>query len=88
MSPGSSTTQISVPSRRSSWQIVQRGPSARLKQTSQKPIFSLTSRIASARASASSRSVRRMWKARRCAVRCPMPGRRPSSVTSRWTDGA
>ena len=37
-------------SRRSSWQIEQRGSSARLKQTSHRPIRSLTSRIASASA--------------------------------------
>src|SRR4051812_7216064 len=87
-SPGSSTTQTSDPSRRSSWQIRQRGPSARLKQISHTPTRSLTSRIASASASASSGSARRTWKARRCAVRCPMPGSLPSSVIRRWTGGA
>jgi hypothetical protein len=87
-SPGSSTTQIIVGSRRSSWQIAQRGPSARLKQISQRLIFSFTSRIASASAAASSAEVRRMWKASRCAVRLPMPGSLPSSVTSRWRGGA
>ena len=29
-----------------------------------------------------------MWKASRCAVRLPMPGSLPSSVTSRWRGGA
>src|SRR3954470_5324981 len=87
-SPGSSTTQISARSRRSSVQIVQRGPSARLKQTSQRVIFSLTSRIASASAWASCGLARRTWKASRWAVRLPMPGSLPSSVTSRWTGGA
>src|SRR4051794_5982529 len=87
-SPGSSTTQITPPSRRSSWQIRQRGSSARLKQTSQSRMRSLTSRMASASAPASSASVRRMWNASRWAVRCPIPGSLPSSVTSRWTGGA
>ena len=45
-SEGSSTTQISDRSRDASEQIRQRGPSARLKQTSQSPTFSFTSRIA------------------------------------------
>src|SRR5438477_3764216 len=87
-SPGSSTTQISPASRRSSWQIRQRGSSARLKQISQKPMRSLTSRIASARALASSASARRRWNARRWAVRWPTPGSLPSSVIRRWTGGA
>src|SRR3954470_10891307 len=87
-SPGSSTTQMSSASRRSSWQIRQRGSSARLKQTSQSPMRSLTSRIASASALASSASTRSRWKARRWAVRCPMPGSLPSSVIRRWTGGA
>jgi hypothetical protein len=59
-SDGSSTTQISPGSRRSSVQMRQRGPSARLKQTSHRPIRSLTSRIASASAVASSPSARNM----------------------------
>ena len=67
---------------------MQRGPSARLKQTSQSPIFSLTSRIASASAFASSALVRRTWNASRCAVRLPTPGSLPSSVTRRWRGGA
>ena len=87
-SPASSTTQITDGSRRSSAQIMQRAPSARLKQISQNPIFSLTSRIASANALASSGCARRMWKASRCAVRAPTPGSLPSSVTSRWIGGA
>ena len=61
-------------SRRVSWQMRQRGSSVRLKQTSHSPIFSLTSRIASASAVASSAEARRMWKASRCAVRLPTPG--------------
>src|SRR3954452_6955641 len=87
-SPGSSTTQMSSASRRSSWQIRQRGSSARLKHTSHSPMRSFTSRIASASALASSASARRMWNARRWAVRCPIPGSLPSSVIRRWTGGA
>jgi hypothetical protein len=79
---------MSDASRRSSVQMRQRGSSARLKQISQSPMRSLTSRIAAARPSASSASARRMWKARRWAVRWPMPGSLPSSVISRWTGGA
>src|SRR3954452_10455838 len=87
-SPGSSTTQMMPPSRRSSWQMRQRGSSARLKQISHGRIFSLTSRMASASAVASSGSTRSRWNASRCAVRWPMPGSLPSSVTRRWTGGA
>ena len=54
-SPGSSTTHRMLGSRRSSAQIVQRGPSARLKQISHSPMRSLTSRMAAASANASSR---------------------------------
>ncbi len=85
---GSSTTQISAPSRRSSSQMRQRGPTARLKQVSQSPTVAFTSRMASASASASSSEARSTWKASRCAVRWPMPGRRPSSVMSLLTGGA
>src|SRR4051794_4477372 len=87
-SPGSSTTQMRSASRRSSWQMRQRGSSARLKQISHIPMRSFTSRIASASAFASSASARRMWKASRWAVRCPIPGSLPSSVMRRWTGGA
>jgi hypothetical protein len=75
-------------SRRSSAQIVQSSPSERLKQTEQKPIFSFTSVIASARASASAGSRRRMWKASLWAVRVPIPGSLLSSVIRRWTGAA
>ena len=67
---------------------MQRGPSARLKQISQKVIFSLTSMIAWASARASRSEVRSTWNARRCAVRLPIPGSFDSSVTSRWRGGA
>ena len=85
---GSSTTQITPWSRRVSVQIRQRGSSVRLKHTSHSPIFSFTSTIASARAEESSAGARRMWKARRCAVRLPTPGSFESSMISRWTGGA
>src|SRR5215212_8655175 len=87
-SPGSSTTQMSSASRRSSWQIRHRSSSARLKHTWHSPMRSLTSRMASASAWASSASARRIWNARRWAVRCPIPGSLPSSVIRRWTGGA
>jgi hypothetical protein len=80
---GSSTTQITRRSRRSSVHTRQRGSSARLKQTSHSTMRSLTSRIAAASAVASSSEARRMWKASRCAVRLPMPGSFDSSVTRR-----
>src|SRR5438876_2365107 len=80
MSLGSSTTQISARSRRASWQIWHSGPSARLKHSSQNPIFSFTSRIASARARACSGEYLRITNASRWAVRRPMPGSRAS-----WT---
>src|SRR3954462_2988220 len=74
MSLGSSTTQMSVGSRRGSSHTLQIGPTARLKQTSHSPTVSLTSRIASARASASSLERRRMWKGSRWAVALPPRG--------------
>ena len=64
-------------------QIRQSGPSARLKHCSQSPTFSFTSRIASPSAKASSSGARNRWKASRCAVRWPIPGRRESSATRR-----
>src|SRR3954454_17878088 len=87
-SPGSSTTQMMPASRRSSWQMRQQASSARLKQISQGRIFSLTSRMAAGSAVASSGATRRWGNASRCAVRWPMPGSLPSSVTRRWTGGA
>jgi hypothetical protein len=85
---GCSTTQIVAASRRSSWQMRQVASVARLKQISHWPTVSLTSRMESARASASSSETLRMWNASRCAVRCPMPGRRASSVIRRLTGAA
>src|SRR5580658_1287357 len=82
MSRGSSTTQRMEPSRRGSLQMVQRSPSATLKQRGQRVVCSLTATMASARRVASSGATFRMWKARRWADLGPMPGRRPSSSTS------
>jgi hypothetical protein len=65
----------------------QRGSSARLKQISHRPMRSLTSRMASASALASSASRAQDVEARRCAVRWPIPGSLPSSVMRRWTGG-
>ena len=59
MSDGASTTQISERSRRPSEQKRQSGSSLRLKHSLQKPTRSLTTRIASASASASSGGTRR-----------------------------
>jgi hypothetical protein len=87
-SEGSSTTQITSGSRRSSAQIRQIGPSARLKQVWHRPMRSLTSLIARASARASSSLARSRWKASRCAVRPPTPGSFDSSVISRCTGGA
>ena len=86
-SAGSSTTQITERSRRSSRQIGHRGPSARLKHTSHRPMRSFTSRIAAARPKASCSGTRSTWNARRCAVRWPMPGSFASSVISLLTGG-
>ena len=47
----------------------------------------LVAQIAAASASASSRFVDRMWKASRCAVRDPIPGKRVSCATRFSTDG-
>src|SRR3954470_23013191 len=87
MSEGDSTTQISERSRRGSLQNVHSVSSVRLKHSVQKPTRSLTTRIASASASASSGGTRSRWNASRCAVRCPTPGSRASCVTSASTAG-
>src|SRR5213083_819025 len=74
-------------SRRASEQMVQSSSSVRFPHSRQKPMRSLTSRIASARAKASSFGTRRMWNARRCAVRVPTPGRRDSCAIRLSTSG-
>src|SRR5207248_4282533 len=61
--------------------------SLRLPHSRQKRTRSFTSSIAPASASASSFSVWRRWKASRCAVRLPMPGRRVSCATRFSTEG-
>src|SRR5271154_6460112 len=50
--------------------------------------FSFASRIASESANAWSRSTRKRKNARRCAVFCPIPGRRFNSSINRVTEGA
>src|SRR4051812_16954140 len=74
-------------SRRASAQMVQSSSSVRFPHSRQKPMRSFTSRIASASANASSFGTRRMWKARRWAVRVPTPGRRESCAIRLSTSG-
>src|SRR5215468_9442348 len=59
-----------------------------LPQVVHSRIFSLASRMASARASASRGGQRSKWKARRCAVFCPIPGKCFSSSMRRSTGAA
>ena len=80
MSRGSSTTQMTSGSRRSSLQTAHSAPdSATLKQISHSVVRSLTAMMASASRRASSPGTFKMWKAMRWADFGPMPGRRPSS---------
>ena len=77
MSRGSSTTQITVLSRRSSAQIdtaLSPVPSAMLKQRLQNVTLSFASVIERASRAASSRDSFSRWKAMRCADFGPMPG--------------
>src|SRR6187200_1225582 len=74
-------------SRRASAQMVQSSSSVRFPHSRQNPMRSFTSRMASASAKASSFGTRRMWKARRCAVRVPTPGRRESCAIRLSTRG-
>src|SRR4029453_9161027 len=86
-SAGCSTTQMIERSRRGAGQIAESSPPVRLPPSRQKPMRSLTSRIASASANASSSGTRRMWNASRCAVRVPTPGRRESCAIRLSTSG-
>jgi hypothetical protein len=86
-STGCSTTQIIAWSRRWSVQIPQSSSSVRFPHSRQKRTRSFTSTSAEASASASSFGFWRMWKASRCAVREPIPGRRVSWATRFSTDG-
>src|SRR4051794_20937399 len=88
MSRGSSTTQTTVASRRSSEQIEHCGPSEMLKQRVQKVMRSFTSVMERARRTASSFGSFRRWNAMRCADFGPTPGRRPSSSIRSWTGPA
>jgi hypothetical protein len=88
MSRGSSTTQSTVGSRRSSVHSSHTSPSAMLKQRWQKLTRSFAWVIALARRSASGVVILRRWKAMRCADFGPTPGRRPSSSISSWTGAA
>ena len=68
-------------------QIPHSSSSVRFPHSRQKRTRSFTSTIAAASASASSFGTRRMWKASRCAVREPTPGRRVSCATRFSTAG-
>src|SRR5438552_236423 len=74
-------------SRRASRQISQVSSSVRFPHSRQKRTRSFTSAIAAASAPASSLDTRRRWKASRCAVRWPTPGRRVSCATRLSTEG-
>ena len=63
-------------------------PSLMLLHCAQMPSLSLTSRIACARCSASSRGARSRWNAMRCADFWPMPGSRLHSWISRASGSA
>src|SRR5436305_8530286 len=56
--------------------------SVRLLQTEQETILRFTSSSAPTKRSTSVSVIRSTWKARRCAVFCPMPGRRLNSSMS------
>jgi hypothetical protein len=86
-STGCSTTQTTVRSRLASRQMPHNSSSVRFPHSRQKRTRSFTSTIADARASASSFSVERRWKASRWAVREPIPGSRVSCATRLSTDG-
>src|SRR4051794_3757076 len=88
MSRGSSTTQTTVASRRSSEQIEHCGPSEMLKQRVQKVMRSFTSVMERANRTASSFGSFRRWNAMRWADLGPTPGRRPSSSIRSWTGPA
>ena len=92
-SPGPAGRAAARPRRRPPGRAAGRGRSAqsgwsasvRWKQVWQWRTWSLASRIASARARASSAGHFRMWWASRSAVLAPMPGRRPNASISRST---
>src|SRR2546425_186036 len=85
---GSSTTHTWLLSRSASAQIRQGSVSVMLKQREQRRRVSLTSRRAVARARASSRLLRRRWKASRWADLAPMPGSLRNASISRSSGAA
>lgn len=82
---GSSTTQMTVRSRRASRQMPQRSSCATFPHTAQKRTLSFTSSRECARRRTSVGSAWRMWKAIRCALLGPTPGSLPSSSMRSWT---
>src|SRR5690606_37991604 len=86
MSRGSSTTQSRCGSRRSSAHTGHSSPSERLKQRVQNDTRSRASTMAWARRTASAFGIFRRWNAMRWADFGPMPGNRPNSSMSSWTD--
>ncbi len=87
MAEGSSTTQMTVGSRRGSEHTGHRPPSANEKHSVQAVMRSTTAAMASLSARGRSGGAFSRWNASRCALRGPIPGRRASSVTSASTDG-
>src|ERR1700683_2446635 len=84
----SSTTQIIFLLREGPVQNKQGSASVMLLQIEHSRTFSFASRIASESAKACSGSTRNKQNASRCAVFCPIPGRRFNSSISRVTEGA
>src|SRR4051812_35136822 len=82
---GSSTTQMTVRSRRASPQIRHSSASATFPHMRQKRTLSFTSTSTDARRRTSAGSAASRWKAIRCALLGPTPGSRPSSSMRSWT---
>src|SRR3954465_15877101 len=82
---GSSTTQMTVRSRRGSRQTRHSSCSLTLPQIRQKRTLSFTSVSAETSRRTSTGSAESRWKAMRWALFGPTPGRRPSSSIRSWT---
>src|SRR3954469_22301292 len=82
---GSSTTQMTSVVRRGSRQMRHCSPSATLKQVTQKRTSACTRWSAATSRPTSADSAASRWKAMRCALLGPTPGRRPSSSMRSWT---
>src|SRR3978361_689924 len=82
---GSSTTQMTSSVRRGSRQIRHCSPSATLKQVTQNRTSASTRCSAATSRTTSADSAASRWKAMRCALLGPTPGRRPSSSMRSWT---